>query len=185
MVYCVFGVQFVVGSGEALSPRPRERRLVLARCRNSPENKQHNPLSLRPPNKHFVMAIQETAVTDPSLCECLAVGERTRLLCHQILSTIEGNGATDLSDDDRITRSRTHKLLNALMAQLKGLHRAAIMSAREAKETTSEVRREVDRLHLQLQNLYYEQRHLRGEINACREFPCVPNISDFGDGARD
>lgn len=131
------------------------------------------------------MAIQETAVTDPSLCECLAVGERTRLLCHQILSTIEGNGATDLSDDDRITRSRTHKLLNALMTQLKGLHRTAIMSAREAKETTSEVRREVDRLHLQLQNLYYEQRHLRGEINACREFPCVPNISDSGDGAWD
>jgi THO complex subunit 5 len=45
------------------------------------------------------------------------------------------------------------------------------MSAREAKEVTSEVRREVDRLHLQLQNLYYEQRHLRGEITACREFP--------------
>lgn len=123
------------------------------------------------------MAIQETAVTDPSLCECLAVGERTRLLCHQILSTIEGNAVTELSEADRIIRSRTNKLLNALMTQLKGLHRTAIMSAREAKETTSEVRREVDRLHLQLQNLYYEQRHLRGEINACREFPCVPNIS--------
>lgn len=100
--------------------------------------------------------------------------ERTRLLCDQILSTMESSGATEPSEDDRISRSRTHKLLNALMTQLKGLHRTAIMSAREAKETTSEVRREVDRLHLQLQNLYYEQRHLRGEINACREFPCVP-----------
>lgn len=117
------------------------------------------------------MTIQETIVTDPSLLDCLAVGERTRVLCHQILSTVESNGAAELSEDDRINRSRTHKLLNALMTQLKGLHRIAIMSAREAKETTSEVRREVDRLHLQLQNLYYEQRHLRGEINACREFP--------------
>lgn len=158
----------------------------LSALSQQPGNKQQSPISSTcPTNKHFAMAIQETAVTDPSLCECLAVGERTRLLCHQILSTIEGNGATDLSDDDRITRSRTHKLLNALMTQLKGLHRTAIMSAREAKETTSEVRREVDRLHLQLQNLYYEQRHLRGEINACREFPCVPNISDSGDGAWD
>jgi len=42
---------------------------------------------------------------------------------------------------------------------------------REAKDATSESRREVDRLHLQLQNLYYEQRHLRGEITACRDFP--------------
>lgn len=124
------------------------------------------------------MAIQEAAATDSLLRECLAVGERTRLLCHQILSTIEGGGATELSEEDR---SRTHKLLNALMTQLKGLHRTAIMSAREAKETTSEVRREVDRLHLQLQNLYYEQRHLRGEINACREFPFVPNNSGAGD----
>jgi THO complex subunit 5 len=45
------------------------------------------------------------------------------------------------------------------------------MSSREAKEATAEARREVDRLHLQLQNLYYEQRHLRGEIKACRDFP--------------
>lgn len=59
------------------------------------------------------------------------------------------------------------------------------MSAREAKETTSEVRREVDRLHLQLQNLYYEQRHLRGEINACREFPYVSSVSDGGGEIRD
>ncbi|KAH0605110.1 uncharacterized protein H6S33_005092 [Morchella sextelata] len=118
------------------------------------------------------MAIQESVVTDPSLRECLAVVERTRLLCHELLMAMESSGGVaEPSEDDRISRSRKHKLLNALMTQLKSLHRAAIMSAREAKETTSEVRREVDRLHLQLQNLYYEQRHLRGEINACRDFP--------------
>lgn len=174
-ISCILICSLWLGWKNPLSPRPRDCRcLALARCC------PNSPLSLRSPcapNKHLAMAIQETTVTDPSLRECLAVGERTRLLCHQILSTIEGNAVTELSEADRIIRSRTNKLLNALMTQLKGLHRTAIMSAREAKETTSEVRREVDRLHLQLQNLYYEQRHLRGEINACREFPCVPNIS--------
>jgi len=56
------------------------------------------------------------------------------------------------------------------------------MSAREAKQTTTEARQEVDRLHLQLQNLYYEQRHLRGEIAACKDFPhsytSLPLISE-------
>lgn len=111
--------------------------------------------------------------TDPALRECLAVADRTRLLCHQILTTIESATGAELPEDERIERSRTQKQLNALLTQIKGLHRAAIMSAREAKEVTGEVRREVDRLHLQLQNLYYEQRHLRGEITACREFPYV------------
>jgi THO complex subunit 5 len=78
-----------------------------------------------------------------------------------------------MSEDVLSQRSRKQKQLNAYMTQLKGLHRAAVMSAREAKESTSEARRAVDRLHLQLQNLYYEQRHLRGEITACRDFPYV------------
>ena len=29
---------------------------------------------------------------------------------------------------------------------------------------------EIDALHLQLQNLYYEQRHLRGEIAGCEDY---------------
>merc|ERR1711977_653594 len=35
---------------------------------------------------------------------------------------------------------------------------------------TAEARQEVGKLHLQLQNLYYEQRHLQGEIAACESF---------------
>ncbi|KUI56522.1 hypothetical protein VP1G_03865 [Cytospora mali] len=50
---------------------------------------------------------------------------------------------------------------------------------------TAEARQEVDVLHLQLQNLYYEQRHLQGEIAACESFdheyqklPLVP-VEEF------
>lgn len=38
------------------------------------------------------------------------------------------------------------------------------------KARTGEARQEVDRLLLQLQNLYYEQRHLLGEIAGCEDY---------------
>jgi len=66
--------------------------------------------------------------------------------------------------------SKQLKLLYAHLTQLRGAHRDATSSARETKALTAEARQEVDRLHLQLQNLYYEQRHLRGEINACASY---------------
>lgn len=44
------------------------------------------------------------------------------------------------------------------------------MGVRQTKQETTEARQEIDSLHLQLQNLYYEQRHLRGEIAGCEEF---------------
>ncbi|KAK2682939.1 hypothetical protein RAB80_000885 [Fusarium oxysporum f. sp. vasinfectum] len=65
------------------------------------------------------------------------------------------------------------------MAHLKGLHRNVCFSARETKSQTAESRQEVDRLHLQLQNLYYEQRHLQGEITACESYEnSLPNTPE-------
>ncbi len=66
--------------------------------------------------------------------------------------------------------SKQQKLLNANLASLRGLHRAAHFAARETKSQTAEARQEVDRLHLQLQNLFYEERHLQGEIAACESY---------------
>jgi hypothetical protein len=69
--------------------------------------------------------------------------------------------------------SKQQKLLLTYLAQLRGLHRDAHVGARETKAMTAEARQEVDRLHLQLQNLYYEQRHLQGEITACESYEYV------------
>lgn len=66
--------------------------------------------------------------------------------------------------------SKQQKLLLTYLAQLRGLHRDAHVGARETKVQTAEARQEVDRLHLQLQNLYYEERHLQGEIQACDDY---------------
>lgn len=118
------------------------------------------------------MAIRSDILTNPALKECLEVAERTRALCHEILTLVESNGGHDqLPEPVALEKARKQKQLNTLTAHLKNLHRNVILQAREAKEQTTEARREVDRLHLQLQNLYYEQRHLRGEVNACRDYP--------------
>lgn len=66
--------------------------------------------------------------------------------------------------------SKQQKLMISYIAQLRGLHRSAHFRARETKTQTAEARHEVDVLHLQLQNLYYEQRHLEGEISSCESF---------------
>ncbi|KAF8422894.1 Fms-interacting protein-domain-containing protein [Tirmania nivea] len=129
------------------------------------------------------MTIPDSLVTDPSLCECLELVSKLRILCIQLLSGLQSQGpAGEHSEAALIERARQQKLLNAYLTQLKVLHRAAFISAREAKQTTTEARQEVDRLHLQLQNLYYEQRHLRGEIAACKDFPhsytSLPLISE-------
>ena len=66
--------------------------------------------------------------------------------------------------------SREQKALHSDLGQLRGLNRNAILQVRNTKQETSEARQEIDRLHLQLQNLYYEERHLKGEIATCENY---------------
>jgi THO complex subunit 5 len=76
-------------------------------------------------------------------------------------------------DSASASPSQNQSLVFAYAAQLRSLHRRAVLSVRDTKQDTSEARSEVDRLNLQLQNLVYEQRHLRGEITACEEYEYV------------
>ncbi|KAL2132020.1 hypothetical protein VTI74DRAFT_4304 [Chaetomium olivicolor] len=117
----------------------------------------------------------DTHITDPSLAAVLetsrAAREQAQALVDLIAQAISNNnGAGPLPADALTEISRQQKLLNTSLAHLRGLHRAAHFRARETKSLTAEARHEVDVLHLQLQNLYYEQRHLEGEIAACEGF---------------
>lgn len=62
------------------------------------------------------------------------------------------------------------KILQAYLSRLRTQTRAAAFEARSTKSQTAEGRLQVDRLLLQLQNLYYEQRHLLSEIAACEGY---------------
>ncbi|KAI1420620.1 Fms-interacting protein-domain-containing protein [Xylaria sp. FL1777] len=116
------------------------------------------------------MAVNEI-VTDPELATVLAASRDTRLQALNLVDQIVAAGPIDAaSAEAQLETSKQQKLLITNLAQLRGLHRAANFAARQTKAQTSEARQEVDRLHLQLQNLYYEQRHLQGEIAACESF---------------
>jgi THO complex subunit 5 len=111
-------------------------------------------------------------VTDPSLSSVLQTSSHAREQAIALVSLIaQATGSVaPISSDTQSEIAKQQKLLNTNLSHLRGLHRAAYFGARQTKAQTAEARQEVDRLHLQLQNLYYEQRHLQGEIEACEGF---------------
>ena len=110
-------------------------------------------------------------VTDPALKAALETSKQTRDQAIALLDLIATQSATSPPNHEfQLQVSKQQKLLLTYLAQLRGLHRDAHVGARETKALTGEARQEVDKLHLQLQNLYYEQRHLQGEIAACESF---------------
>lgn len=120
----------------------------------------------------------DAIVTDPALRSFLQTSQHAR---EQALGLADRLAELDhhdhhhgapplLTADQRVELSKEQKLLNTNLSHLRGLHRAACLGARDTKAQTAEARQEVDVLHLQLQNLYYEQRHLQGEIAACESF---------------
>ncbi|KFY40100.1 hypothetical protein V495_05623 [Pseudogymnoascus sp. VKM F-4514 (FW-929)] len=131
------------------------------------------------------MAI-ETVVTDPSLKAVLTASREARQQAIDLLTLTSSPTTAALPPATAAVQiSKQQKLLNGYLAQLRGLQRQATFGARDTKAQTAEARQEVDRLHLQLQNLYYEQRHLQGEIAACEaynhtylELPLIPE-SEF------
>ncbi|KAK0392511.1 hypothetical protein NLU13_2006 [Sarocladium strictum] len=144
------------------------------------------------------MAIEKT-VTEPGLADVLHISDKARDQATTLVRLLQ-QAAADPNpagpDSERAIELDKHeKLLFTNIAQLRGLHRAACFSARETKATTAEARQELDRLHLQLQNLYYEQRHLQGEIEACESYnhkyqqlPLIPVeefLEEFPDRADD
>jgi THO complex subunit 5 len=123
------------------------------------------------------MAVEDI-VTDPALCTALEASVQTREQAIALLDLVSTHvPATPPSTEFQVQISKQQKLLITYLAQLRGLHRDAHLSARETKALTAEARQEVDKLHLQLQNLYYEQRHLQGEITACDSYEYVAYLS--------
>jgi THO complex subunit 5 len=141
------------------------------------------------------MSSKTTTLPDPSnlihdtdLRDVLTTTSRLRTQAFQLLdlqsqlvsltsSSTNGDGPSADSSSDSSTLKNQISMLQTKMlatnARLRAQHRAAIMSTRETKGRTSEARQEVDSLSLLLQNLVYEQRHLKNEIVACESFEFV------------
>ena len=115
----------------------------------------------------------EELITDPSLHPLLQTSRSTLAATLQLLNTLADDsdlGLEALPEETQYLISRHQKTINAYLAILRGQNRNAILDVRKTKAETAEARSEVDRLHLQLQNLYYEQRYLAGEIRGCESY---------------
>jgi hypothetical protein len=135
------------------------------------------PYIIHPPNPYAenfrAMKVNEI-VTDPSLQPVLRTSAETLAQCHKLLSLLEPTSSSSPPSQETLLEiSKQQKFLFALLARLRGLNRDAILGVRATKQATAEARQEIDRLHLHLQNLYYEQRHLNGEIAACESYEYV------------
>lgn len=132
------------------------------------------PTSIRDrPILHPIVMAIDKIVSEPSLVAVLQISDQARDQANTLVNLIDSAGDRLTSADSQADVAKQQKLLFTNIAHLRGLHRNACFSARETKTETAEARQEVDRLHLQLQNLYYEQRHLQGEITACESYEYV------------
>lgn len=140
-------------------------------------------------------------VTDPFLQSVLNTSTQTRQQCMDLIDFTSANAVSasasphrnyhnqnDSGGDNtkqqqqqppssppdlRLELTKQQRTLYARLGELRSLSRNAILQVRETKQTTAEARQEIDCLHLRLQNLYYEERYLRGEIAACESYEYV------------
>jgi len=132
------------------------------------------------------MESTRTLLHDPDLLEVLetisAIRNTTLELLAQrdALNTEAVDHQAPTTDNDIASRSISTELENtrlyerskviAHITHLRGQHRRTVLSVRNTRQGVADARGEVDRLNLQLQNLVYEQKHLRGEIAACENY---------------
>ncbi|KAK4680919.1 hypothetical protein QC764_102980 [Podospora pseudoanserina] len=114
-------------------------------------------------------------VTHPTLIQALETSRAAREQAQGIVKLV-AEAQTAIADgtgtkaDFKLPIQKAKKPLWTNLAVLRGQHRRAHFKARETKALTAEARQEVDSLHLSLQNLHYEERHLELEIAACEGF---------------
>jgi THO complex subunit 5 len=113
----------------------------------------------------------DNLIMDDSLQPLLKTSQSVLAQSQSMIDWLQEHGnTTPPSLDLQLELAQQQKVMHAYLTKLRGLHRKAMFSARDTKQLTAEARQEVDRLLLQLQNLYYEQRHLMGEIGACEGY---------------
>ncbi|KAI9599600.1 Fms-interacting protein-domain-containing protein [Syncephalis fuscata] len=92
--------------------------------------------------------------------------------CHKLKGLVDGAYTAELSGTNthqRVDRERTISLGLGMVAKLKQFNRTAYFNGRDAKAYATTFRDNLEKQHLDLQNLLYEQTHLREEIRKCRE----------------
>lgn len=107
-------------------------------------------------------------LTDPSILHVRDTISQLRLIANRVLALRARMG--DLPEDENSQLETDQKKLRNLKIMLRGFNREMYLQNRAVKQNTSDAKAEVDNLYLSLQNLKYEQGHLRSEIQDCRNY---------------
>lgn len=151
-------------------PQPQSRQTEVITL-GSDSDFEATPLPPSDPQASVFKMSTLDIVQDPQLRSVLQAADRACEQCIAILDLIQANrDPKALSPTYEKDLSTQQKLLYSHLAVVRGLNRKALLNARKTKQETTDARQEVDKLHLQLQNLYYEQRHFRGEITVCKNY---------------
>lgn len=110
-------------------------------------------------------------ITDPSILHVRDTIAQIKVVANRLLQL--QSRQDDLSDDEARQLSTDQKKLTILKIMLRGFNREMYLQNRSVKTATSEAKAQVDNLYLNLQNLKYEQQHLRTEIQDCRNYVYV------------
>jgi len=117
-------------------------------------------------------------VTDTRLIPVLDVSDQARIaalhfldISSQAAVSVQSPADTPPDISHALAITRAQKPVFAYLTQLRARNRDVAHLIREDKATTTASRAEVDTLHLSLQNLQYENRHLAGEIAATENHP--------------
>jgi len=106
-------------------------------------------------------------ITEPSIIRVRNTITQIKLVANRIL---ELRSHAQLADDESRQLETDQKKLTNLKIMLRGFNREMYLQNRAVKTSTSEAKAEVDNLYLNLQNLKYEQQHLRSEIQDCKNY---------------
>jgi hypothetical protein len=110
---------------------------------------------------------------DPSILHVRDAISQMRMIANRIISLRMRLG--NLSEDENAQLETDQKKLKNLNIMLRGFNREMYLQNRAVKQATSDAKAEVDNLYLGLQNLKYEQGHLRSEIQDCRNYAYTPH----------
>jgi len=108
-------------------------------------------------------ALLPPEITDPSIQHVRDTIIQIRIVVDRLL---ELRSQPELPDEF----AANQKTLTNLKIMLRGFNREMYLQNRTAKAATAEAKAQFDNLYLNLQNLKYEQQHLRSEIEDCRNY---------------
>jgi hypothetical protein len=126
----------------------------------------------------ITIASAQTSLSPPVLKDTSVLHVRDTINQIKLLTTriIELQNRPDLSEEDSLKLATDQKKLSIQKIILRGFNREMHLQTRSVKNATADAKAQVDTLYLNLQNMKYEQQHLRSEIQDCRNYAYISSI---------